>query len=428
MKAGYSIANWLLFFVLCLVGSCSDDDGNDSNSSTPAVISLTGYAAPYSFTLNAESSWYADSDAKWLTVNPERGMAGATRLTVMPTENRDSLRSARVLIHMETGERMITVKQAHIRVLRVYRSIRELSYEWCKVFFSVECNVDYSVSIAKGSDWIRKVDNQSLNRSDLEFNLSENPDALYREGMVILKDLNSPLADTLTLIQRPNAYGPITIPDDAFRAFCLNAYDDNRDGILNYSEISFVTSLRLENTAIRSLKGIESFYNLHTLELCSNPISALDLSKNIKLKKLVCKNNRLTGLFLPPSNNLTHLSLIDEPLRGPDLTQNKKLSVLECKGISLKRLDLTAFTQLKELNCSENELTRLDLSNTPLLEMLYCFENRLGELNISGNPRLKIVDCISNPLTKILVWPGFDARQLFWSVPQNASIVEWEQK
>ncbi|MEG2491958.1 MAG: hypothetical protein RSA67_05345, partial [Alistipes sp.] len=113
------------------------------------------------------------------------------------------------------------------------------------------------------------------------------------------------------------------------------------------------TSMRLEvgNGQVQTLKGIEYFPALTTLD-CNN----------MQLKEL-------------------------------DITQNKLLVTLYCQTNQLTHLDLSNNTNLQTLHCGENQLTTLDLSSTPNLKKLGCHKNRLSELTITYLPALEQAYC-----------------------------------
>lgn len=117
-------------------------------------------------------------------------------------------------------------------------------------------------------------------------------------------------------------------PDAAFRAWILNPAnlnDAGQDGTLTEDELQAVTAMDVSNQGIASLKGIEYFTNLESLNCRGNQLTQLDVNANRQLKNLNAKANWLTSLTL--------------------------------------RLPL-----LKGLYVGENQLTTLDMSHNPKLE------------------------------------------------------------
>ena len=167
-------------------------------------------------------------------------------------------------------------------------------------------------------------------------------------------------------------------PDAAFRGHVTGKWDANSDGTLSDAEIAAVVSADVRNKGIRSLKGIEHFTKLVSLDCAVNGLMSLDVSKNEKLVKLSCYKNQLTSL---------------------DVSKNKELRQLNCEGNQLTELDVSKNTALVKLACSDNQLTALDVSQNEKLETLYCYNNHLTSLDVSKNTKLKELKCERNRLT-----------------------------
>lgn len=153
--------------------------------------------------------------------------------------------------------------------------------------------------------------------------------------------------------------------DEAFRQFCVEHFDADRNGMITDSEVSSVDSLSVPSMEIVSLKGIEAFTSLRKLYCYDNKIEALDLSANGELTVLGCHYNDLEEL---------------------SLSANTKLTSLNCNHNRISKLDLSALTELRELHVQYNELGELDLSGNPRLGILQCMENRLTELDHNEMP------------------------------------------
>jgi Leucine Rich repeats (2 copies) len=64
-------------------------------------------------------------------------------------------------------------------------------------------------------------------------------------------------------------------------------------------------------------------------------------------------------------------------------------------------LNLEGFIKLKKLHCNGNKLTGLDLSMCPNLTHLECSYNELVKLNLKGCRELTRLSCYTTPLNKI---------------------------
>ncbi len=154
-----------------------------------------------------------------------------------------------------------------------------------------------------------------------------------------------------------------SFPDANFRAW-ISAKTYGADGILNAEEIAAITDIDVQSQNIASLKGIEYFTALKTLNCGSNKLTSLDISKNTALETLRCHNNKLTSL---------------------DVSKNTALTSLQCYTNQLTSLDVSNNKALVYLYCQENKLTSLDLSQNTAIKILYCNNNALISLDLSAN-------------------------------------------
>ncbi len=145
-------------------------------------------------------------------------------------------------------------------------------------------------------------------------------------------------------------------PDAAFRNY-VGDFDQNTNGYLTENEINVVTDISVPLMDITSLKGIEYFTALTTLDCNGNKLTALDVTKNTALENLICVGNQLSAL-----------------------------NVANC-------------TTLYTLDCSENKLTTLDVTKNTALQMLYCNDNQLTALDVTKNTSLSTLYCHGNKIT-----------------------------
>ena len=134
-------------------------------------------------------------------------------------------------------------------------------------------------------------------------------------------------------------------PDDVFRRYVAEEFDENNDWALSYDEVMNVTYISLNESNLYDLTGIQYFKNLSSLWCYDNNLTTLDVSNNTELKILVCSSNQLTSL---------------------DVSHN---------------------TLLTDLVCNNNQLASVDLSNTN------CLEGWEFGVNLTNNKhRIKITD------------------------------------
>ena len=219
--------------------------------------------------------------------------------------------------------------------------------------------------------------------------LSLNPIATYAEGDVAINETN--------------------FPDENFRNYVSENFDDDNNGFLSQSECDKVEKINISQSfdtednskKVKSLKGLDLFKNLNGLYCENNQLTNLDLSKNTKLEILRCYNNDIKELDLSKNTKLKELSCPHNQLTNLDLSKNTELQILECHDNSLTSLDASKNTTLTKLDCYNNQLTSLDLSGDTALEHLKCNYNQLTSLDLSGDTALTDLECYNNQLTSL---------------------------
>ena len=150
-------------------------------------------------------------------------------------------------------------------------------------------------------------------------------------------------------------------PDDNFWNYLLEQ-DYGKDGVLTEAEIRNITVMDVSEKEIKSLKGIEYFTALRTLNCSDNELTELDISGNTALDTLDCSYNELTALDVSKNTALRSLDCGFNELTALDISKNTALTYLRCIGNSLTSLDLSKNTALTYLQCYGDDLTALDIS------------------------------------------------------------------
>ena len=131
------------------------------------------------------------------------------------------------------------------------------------------------------------------------------------------------------------AINDTNFPDANFRSYLLSE-DYGSDGVITDAEIANISWIIVNGKSIQSLKGIEFFTALETLDCRGNQLTSLNVSKNTALTTLYCTANQLTAL------------------------------------------DVSGCTALNYLDCFNNKLTALDVSGCTALETLICYMNQIN--------------------------------------------------
>ena len=225
----------------------------------------------------------------------------------------------------------------------------------------------------------------------------------------------------VAMVTTANAQVKINVtnfPDYNFREFVIENYgkwvqSSTYDGyyvldpskVASTKEMSFYyyTDSSGRYVKIESLKGIEFFTALETLDCRANQLTELDVSKNTALTTLYCDNNQLTSLDVSKNTALIDLWCVNNQLTSLDVSQNTALEWLYCYNNQLTSLDVSQNTALKTLYCDDNQLTSLDVSKNTALTSLHCNNNQLTSLDVSGCTALTELYCTDNHLSELNV-------------------------
>ncbi len=89
----------------------------------------------------------------------------------------------------------------------------------------------------------------------------------------------------------------VEIADPAFKAYLLEHYDTDGDGVLSTKEAASVTRIEAAGRGIRSMAELNAhFPQLTYLDCSNNELTELDLSELTRLTYLDCSGNRLTEI------------------------------------------------------------------------------------------------------------------------------------
>lgn len=166
----------------------------------------------------------------------------------------------------------------------------------------------------------------------------------------------------------------VTIPDANFKAKLLSSsslntvaknfsgnyfkIDSNNNGEIDVAEAAQVYQLRVNDSGISSLEGIESFSTLVYLYCFGNQITAIDFTNFTTLEYLDCSSNLLTTLQVPYT-----------------------MAYLGCSGNLLSTLDVS----------NAKFLTNLVISMNPQLVSVFIKNNYFTATTIFENPALQYI-------------------------------------
>ena len=126
--------------------------------------------------------------------------------------------------------------------------------------------------------------------------------------------------------------------DDKHGKRAAEVIDTDGDGKISAAEAEQVLVLKIGKIDADVLLELHRFPNLERLEIREIDASSLDLSKNRKLKHLICSGCNITSL---------------------DLSKNVALEYVDCSSNQLTTLDVSKNTSLDNLYCDYNPLKTL---------------------------------------------------------------------
>lgn len=246
------------------------------------------------------------------------------------------------------------------------------------------------------------------------------------------KDLADEAARTYESVAIDEAH----FPSEGFRKLVSENFDTDGDGTLSSDEIREAKIVNSEGDyEIDSLKGIEYLANLKKLNVYSdtlsevnitkNPelqilslsgdgaITSIDTSRNAKLRVFNVTNSSLESVDLTKNPELRIFTVPLTSLRSVDLRNNPYLKRCEVPGTQVKELDVTHNKRLQALNVENTSVSKVDTSNNRDLYEFYFNSTPISSVDFSKNWNLTQVQANDTKL-KSIDFSHCKALTLFW--------------
>ncbi|MGN0201347.1 MAG: hypothetical protein ACI399_00365 [Candidatus Cryptobacteroides sp.] len=140
------------------------------------------------------------------------------------------------------------------------------------------------------------------------------------------------------------------ISDTVLRTYCLVRFDTDQDKKLSVEEADTVSTIDISDLNVKSLKGLENFRKLQTLDCSRTAIKSFDIAMPT-LKVLKCTHNQaLTNVDLRGCPSLQFLFASHTGLKSLSLGQQTGLYRLWIDSTPISKLDLTSCPQLNNIN------------------------------------------------------------------------------
>lgn len=349
----------LLSFIaasLAFAVSCGDDpDPVDPEIPVDPVLSILNELYPFSprggnaeLSFDSNEPWEATTETDeesdgWYSVSPLSGESGeglALKISVEANEEYTG-RGFRIILKNESLEKTVEVTQLKKNVILLGDNLYEVTFDEQTLSVDVRSNVEYSVTVETGREWINEVRTRAeggLKEETHTFLISGNTVESPRTGTVVFKDLDSDLSDELTVVQQawvdpdPERTALMAIYESAGGAGWTNDENWCSDRPLSEwygvetDEEGHVTAIRLKDNNLSGTISpkISRLSSLEHLVLSWNSLSGDpdndDLSGLTKLQTIDLSHNQLVG-ELPISwnklDNLTYIDVSSNNLEGP---------------------------------------------------------------------------------------------------------------
>lgn len=158
-----------------------------------------------------------------------------------------------------------------------------------------------------------------------------------------------------------------------------------------------------------------------SLDLSSNSISSLDLSKTKNLQWLSVSTNPLTSINLKGCTSLETFSAKTTNLTEIDLSDLKALENVDLHGGALTKITLKGNENMVELDLSKNKLSTVDLTGATNLKYLHLNNNDFSEMKLKGLSMLGEINLRYNKLTNFSVEDCPELKKLVLSDNQLTS-------
>ena len=196
-----------------------------------------------------------------------------------------------------------------------------------------------------------------------------------------------------------------SFPDENFRKCIVDTFNEKEPDFvesgLTKSQVrrylsQKTTELDCSSKGITSAEGIQYLTSLQELDLRSNNISTIDLSKNTALTELFLSGNKISTIDVSKNTALTNLYLSSNILITIDVSKNTALTGLALTNNKISTIDVSKNTALTFLSLDSNKLTTIDVSKNTALTNLNLSYNNLSTIDLSKNTALRYLYLSNN--------------------------------
>ncbi|WP_295937039.1 BACON domain-containing carbohydrate-binding protein [uncultured Alistipes sp.] len=334
-----------------------------SNTAASLVVELSTNIEELSYTFSGDG-------AEWIEFVKRSDGFGKTKLTFNVKENTDyddrssvlTISAPEVSVPVE-----VNIVQSQLNALLIDDADLMQEFDMSERTFEIEVksNFDYTVTLSGG--WMQRVETRGLVTDRIRIHLDA-ADA-SRGGSITIGNSRFPnLSKTITVIQLDPDAESLLVPDQTFRNWlvaqnwvmaiggdaCIVLDAGLAAKTLNYTGSYY--------SKMSSMKGVEAFQNLTTINVSSHNLTEIDISGLTKVTSLTCASN----------SYLAKVDLGDNPVKYLDPFGGQY-------GLAYSTQFTVIGTQIEEISmpiiswyASYDSITSVDVSGCPALQTLNC--------------------------------------------------------
>ena len=202
------------FFIGCGKDNGTDDpnnpNGNGGEQTTltisPNELTFKSEGEEKTFSITSNFDWIITNPSTWCKINPTQGNGNSTITTIANPSDEYDDRNFNLTIKAGETTKVMTVTQKKKDAIILTKEKYDIPTEGDNITVEVKSNISYSTIIPEEhNEWIKQVETKQLGRGletkNLNFEISANPTTDKREGIIIIKDNSSSLADTIHVYQ-----------------------------------------------------------------------------------------------------------------------------------------------------------------------------------------------------------------------------------
>ena len=202
------------FFIGCGKDNGTDDpnnpNGNGGEQTTltisPNELTFKSEGEEKTFSITSNFDWIITNPSTWCKINPTQGNGNSTITTIADPSDEYDDRNFNLTIKAGETTKVMTVTQKKKDAIILTKEKYDIPTEGDNITVEVKSNISYSTIIPEEhNEWIKQVETKQLGRGletkNLNFEISANPTTDKREGIIIIKDNSSSLADTIHVYQ-----------------------------------------------------------------------------------------------------------------------------------------------------------------------------------------------------------------------------------